>query len=113
MFNFQITVNASGNCLIKRKTVPIDLNRLTLLCLVFRHLNVSSLNSAHNLSLANYRGNNSHSDLEKFFTAFTMNLEFPVPWNQELHHLYLFRQNFRKQVQAMEDLKAEILQTLA
>lgn len=42
-----------------------------------------------------------------------MDPEFLLLWNQELDHLYLVRQNFQKQIKAMEVLKAEILQVLA
>lgn len=42
-----------------------------------------------------------------------MDPELPLPQNEELHHLYLLRQNFQKQIQAMEALKAEIFQVLA
>lgn len=42
-----------------------------------------------------------------------MDPELPLPLNQELRNLYLLRQNFQKQIQAMEMLKAEIFQVLA
>lgn len=63
--------------------------------------------------LESYRGSNSNGDLEKFSTGFIMDAELPLPWNQELHNLYFPRQNFLKQIQAMEVLKAEIFQVLA
>lgn len=96
-----------GIVLNKRKDVPIHMNHL----FVLRHLKVEP--EFNTFILENYRGSNSNGDLEKFSTAFIMDPELPLPWNQELHNLHLFRQNLQKQIQGMEVLKSEIFQVLA